>query len=167
MTTSPEHERYKRWLGRLVEAMAEECGFEIEFGGSMTFQREGLEKGLEPDECYWITHEPQMRGKLSWDAKQDPPPDLVLEIEISRNILDRIPIYAALGIPEIWRFNGENIRVLTLRPDGKYQESESSPTFPRIPLAAAVKFLDPNANQGNVSVIRSFRTWLQTQLQKP
>ena len=101
MTTSPEHEKYKVRLGRLLEALVEECGLRVEPLGNMTMRREELERGLEPDECFWIANEPHMRARLDWDPRRDPPPDLVIEIEISRSALDRMGIYAALRVPEV------------------------------------------------------------------
>ena len=90
--------------------LAEECDRNLVSAGNMTFQREDLDRGLEPDDCYWIAHEPQMHNKLTWDPAIDPPPDLVLEIEISRSAQDRMGIYAALRVPEVWRFDGETLR---------------------------------------------------------
>jgi len=166
MTTSPEHERNKKWLGRLVEVMAEEFGKPIAPYGAMTFKQEVLDRGFEPDECFWIAHELQMRGKLSWDPEQDPPPDLMLEIEVSRTAANRMGIFAAFRVPEVWRYNGETIRVFLLVPDGKYEESQTSPTFPGVPLQELVCFLQPNATQDYLSIIRSFRNWLQEHLAK-
>src|SRR5262249_41060948 len=85
MTTSPKHEIYKKHFSRFIEIMAEECEKPYTSAGSMTFQKEEIERGLEADDCFWIDHEPQMRGKLTWDPDTDPPPDLALEIEVSRS----------------------------------------------------------------------------------
>src|SRR5579872_2496828 len=85
MTTSPEHERLKRWLSRLLETIAEEYNLPIAPFGSMTLRRPELDRGLEPDECYWIAHERDVRNLDAWDPTRDPPPDLVIEIEVSRS----------------------------------------------------------------------------------
>jgi Uma2 family endonuclease len=164
MTTSPEHEVYKKRLGRFFETLAEEFKLPIALAGNMTFQREDLERGLEPDECFWIAHEPQMRAKLEWDPSRDPPPDLVMEIEISRSALNRMSIYAALGVPEVWRFDGETLTVHLLQPDGTYQPAGHSPTFPAVSLAEIVRFLKPSETMDYLSEIRSFRVWIQEQL---
>jgi Uma2 family endonuclease len=166
MTVSYLHERYKQLLGRLLEEIAELMNVRIAPGGSMTFRRRELERGLEPDQCFWIANEEWMRTKDTWDPAVDPPPDLVAEIEISRNVLDRLAIYAAMGVPEVWRFNGETVRVLRLQPDGQYHESAASPTFPSVPLQGLVRFLQPNESLDYLSVIRSFRVWLQEHLAK-
>src|SRR5262249_46304873 len=80
MTTSPKHEIYKKHLARFIEIMAEELNKPFTTAGNMTFQKEELERGLEADDCFWFAHEEAMRGKLTWDPKTDPPPDLGLEI---------------------------------------------------------------------------------------
>ncbi|HEV3204639.1 MAG TPA: Uma2 family endonuclease [Gemmataceae bacterium] len=161
MTTSPEHEKYKMWLGRFIETLAEEFNFAIEPGGNMTLRREDLDRGLESDQCYWIAHEKQVRGKLTWDPACDPPPDLVLEIEISREGQDRMTIYAALQVPEVWRFDGELLRVFVLQPDRNYHHVENSPTFPGVPLVEMIRFLEAFKTQDYLSVVRSFQGWVR------
>ena len=167
MTTSAEHEIYKKRLGRLIETLAEEYNLRIVSAGNMTFQNEELERGLEPDDCYWIAHEENMRARLAWDATRDPAPDLVVEIEISRSVLDRMSIYAALGVPEVWRCDGTTLRANLLQPNGGWQESEYSPTFPKIPLAGIVPFLQPSAALDYLSMVRAFRAWVGEQLAQP
>lgn len=161
MTLSPEHERAKYCLGRLLETLAEEFGMQLAPYGSMTFRRADLERALEPDQCYWIAHEAQMRGMRHWDPATHPPPDLVIEVEISRSVLDRIGIYAALGVPEIWRYDGEALRVEILQSDRTYQPVEHSPTFPSVPLEEFVRFLQPQEGVSYLDIIRSFREWVR------
>jgi Uma2 family endonuclease len=166
MTTSQEHEKYKSWLGRLIEILAEEARLRIEPGGNMTFQSEDLEKGLEGDNCWWIEHEEQVRGKLVWDSNVDPPPDLVLEIEVSRAAVARMPIYAALKVPEVWCFDGRSLRVYVNDSVGSYRLLDGSPIFPGIPIADLVPFAIPRKDKDYLSVIREFRTWVRAQLRK-
>lgn len=164
MVMSPQHEIYKRWLSRLIEALTEECNQPIVTAGNMTFQREDLERGLEADDCFWIAHEPRMRGKLTWDSATDPPPDLALEIEISRSALSRMNIYGALGVPEVWRFDGTILRVELLQADRTYAVAERSLSFPAIPIRDLVPFLQPSAEMDSLSVLRSFRAWVREHL---
>ncbi len=103
MTKSAPHEWSKTLLARAFEEITLELDIPIRSGGEQTFRQELLEKGLEPDECYWIQHEPEVRGKRDISLETDPPPDLAMEIEISMSVLDRLGIYAALRVPEIWR----------------------------------------------------------------
>jgi Uma2 family endonuclease len=161
MVTSTEHEFYKTRLSRLIEILAEEFNRPIEPRGNMTFQSEELARGLEGDNCWWIEHEGQVRGKLTWDAAVDPPPDLLLEIEVSRAALARIPIYAALKVPQVWCFDGKSLRVYLLQADGTYHHVPESPTFPGIPVGGIVRFLQPNREY--LVVQRQFRAWVQRQ----
>jgi Uma2 family endonuclease len=167
MTTSPAHEIYKHWLGRAIETLAEELNLPIRPAGNMTFQRSDLERGLEPDQCYWIANEAQVRGRMDWLPERDPPPDLVVEIEISRSAINRLGIYAALGCPEVWRFDGESLRVAVLQADRTFQAVERSPTFAAIPLAGLVPFLIPSEQVDYLSGIRAFRAWVRQELNKP
>jgi len=167
MTTSTEHERFKKRLARLIELLVEEFGLTFETAGNMTFRREDLDRGLEPDDCFWIAHERQMRTCEQWDPTRDPPPDLVLEIEISRTALSRMPMYAALGVPEVWRSDGSQLRVYLLQQDGSYQPSETSPTFPGIPIAEIIAFPQPNETLDFLSMVRTFREWVRQHLPKP
>ncbi|MGB5594038.1 MAG: Uma2 family endonuclease, partial [Crocosphaera sp.] len=95
MTPLPEHEVNKRFLGRIVETTTEVLGLEISSFGSTTWSLEAVKRGIEPDECYYITNEILIRGKLEFDLNIDPPPDLAIEIDITSSSLDRLGIYAA------------------------------------------------------------------------
>jgi Uma2 family endonuclease len=131
----------------------------------MTFQREDLARGLEPDECYWIEHESVVRGRDDIDLETDPPPDLVLEIEISRSALDRMSIYAALGVPEVWRWDGTKLAVNLLTRRGTYRMSDRSKAFPFLPLAEFARFLEPT-KLSETQLLRSFRTWVRKHRKK-
>jgi Uma2 family endonuclease len=160
--TSPSnrHENRKSILGRLIEALTEELEIDIYSSGSMTFQREDLLRGLEPDECYWIEHEPVVRGREDIDLEKDPPPDLAVEIEISRSVLDRMSIYAALGVPEVWRWDGESLTFNLLTKRGAYRQSDRSKAFPFFPLAEFAPFLEPT-RLSETQLLRSFRAWVR------
>jgi Uma2 family endonuclease len=161
MTTSHLHEIYKMRLGRLLETLAEEFGLSLLPAGQMTFQRKDLERGIEPDNCYWIAHERQMRSKRAWQPEKDPPPDLVLEIEISRSALKRMGIYAALGVPEVWCCDGESLPVYLLQKDRTYQRADRSPTFPGVPPEGIVPFVELNEATDYLGMVRAFRAWLK------
>ena len=121
MTLTTKHEFWKHAIRRLIEALVEETDNQIAGYGSMTFKRQLKKRGLEPDECFWIQNESAVRGRADFQIDEVPPPDLVLEIEVSRSVIDRIGIYAAFGVPEIWRCNGETLTVCRL-VDGEYQD---------------------------------------------
>jgi len=163
VTTSGEHEKLKSRLGRFLAILAEEFDLDYEPGGSMTFKREEVARGLEPDECYWIHNEPQMRGRLDYDPASDPPPDLVLEIKVSRTVLDRLALYAALGVPEVWRVSRTAIQVLRLREDGTYGPEPASPTFPGADLDGLLPFLQSDQQVRFRELLSQVRAWARGQ----
>src|SRR5262245_53805422 len=85
----PKHEKWKSLLGRFVEAIADERGIPISTYGSTTWKRKDRKRGLEPDECFYIQHEPQMRGKLDIELPKDPPPDLCIEVDLRGSPVDK------------------------------------------------------------------------------
>lgn len=157
-TTSPKHEIYKKHLARFIEILAEELNMPFATAGSMTFQNDEQLKGLDADDCFWFEHEPAMRGKLTWEVIADPPPDLGLEIEVSRSALNRMAIYAVLRVPEIWRFDGQ-LHVHRLHSDGAYRQEIESGVFPSVPLHEIASFLQMAESADILTVIRAFREW--------
>ncbi|MCL2934538.1 MAG: Uma2 family endonuclease [Trichodesmium sp. MAG_R03] len=160
MTPLPEHEINKGFLGRLVQTTTEVLGLEISSLYSTTLSRKDLQKGVEPDECYYITNEELVRGKIKFDFNHDPPPDLAIEIDITSSSLDHLTIYAALGIREIWRFNGENLFIYCLQ-DGSYQEQEKSNVLPILSRSVILNFLIRRGEKGKNALLREFREWLE------
>jgi len=163
MTLSHGHESYGALIGRLIETLTLELDIPIHSGGSNTLKKKLKKKGLEPDECYWLQNEPHMRGKRELSLAKDPPPDLAVEIEITRTVLDRLPIYAALGVPEIWRFDGEELHVHELHK-GKYREKKQSLAFPFLPLDKIVEFIQQSDEMDETSLIRSFIRWIRSDI---
>lgn len=101
MTVSLGHEWTKKLFAAFMEVLRMEIRIKLRSGGSMTFRKKEKDRGIEPAECYWIQHAAQMRRKTLFDPDTDPPPNLIIEIEVSRSILDRIGICAALKVPEV------------------------------------------------------------------
>lgn len=164
MTLSPEHERFKHLIGLLLFTLVEELGWRLAGFGSMTFRRKRKRRGLEPDECYWIQSEQAVRGKEHIDLKVDPPPDLVVEIEWTHSALDRLSIYAVLGVPEIWQYDGEDLRVQVLGADGHYAQASASRAFPFLPLAELERHIGSRSTLDEVELIRQFRTWVRARI---
>jgi Uma2 family endonuclease len=160
MSPSSRHERNKKLLARLLEALTEEMEIDVAGFGSTTFRRESLQQGLEPDDCFWIQNEPAVRGQQDIDLEVHPPPDLVLEIEVSRGTLDRMAIYAAMRFPEVWCWDGQSLRVFLLRFKGTYRRSQSSRALPFLPLADFIQFLRPS-DKSETQLLRSFRSWVR------
>src|SRR6267142_3975307 len=160
MAPSPYLERYKTLIARFIETLTMELNIPIVSGGSTTFRREDLERGLEPDECYYIQHEAQVRETGEVNLLRDPPPDLVLEMDYTPHELDRESIYAALGVPEIWRYNIRRLEVLLREADGSYQVSTTSATFPFLPMRELERFLLMRNTLDETTVVRRFRDWV-------
>ncbi len=156
----PPHESYKRWTGRFVEIMTEELGIEIRSLGSCTWSRQDLAKGVEADECYYIQNEANIRGKMVIDLTTDPPPDLAIEIDITSPSLPRLPLYGAIGVPEVWRFDGEKMCLLSL-VNGEYQSMSASIALPIVTPAILKTWLTQAATMGETSWAKSVRRWIQ------
>jgi Uma2 family endonuclease len=160
MVPSERHEEPNRTLAVLVEVLAEELNIDLRRLGSTTFKREDLQKGFEPDSCFYIQREAQIRGKEKLDLTVDPPPDLIIEIDISSPSLNKFPIYAKLGIPELWRYDGERVQILRLAND-QYEEVTNSIAFPVLTNALATQFLNESAVTTSTSWLRRVRQWVR------
>lgn len=166
MTTGDLHELVKSTMGRLLEVYALEMDIAIIPKGSLTCRRKALRKGLEPDECYYVNTQmpPVSRGEL--DLNRYPPPDFAIEVDISRSSIPREPIYAALGIREVWRYDGQRVIVLHRGDDGKYARATASIAFPMLPIEIFEHHLNMALGQGHAQAIRAFRDWAREQHQK-
>jgi Uma2 family endonuclease len=164
MTLSFGHENAGEWLGRLIFFLALELQMALCSGGSTTLKAALRLKGLEPDKSFWIKHEHAMRGKKEWDPLIDPPPDLVVEVDITSSSLDRLGIYAALKVPEIWHYDGQAFKVLILGPRGKYRERSKSLAFPSLPLRAFAEFLAKLGSIDEIQLIQSFTAWVRAEV---
>jgi Uma2 family endonuclease len=162
----PPHERYKKVLGRVVEIVTEELGIEVCSLGSTTWRRKDLAKGVEPDECYYIQHEPMVRGRVDIDLTVDPPPDLVIEVDMTSVSVPRLPIYQVLGVPEVWRFDGERIKILSLAAD-EYREIEESLVLPMVKVEALQDFMEQVLRMGETSWAKQVRQWVRQQVAQP
>lgn len=157
MTLSYRHENLKEILGDLIVVLCQEFGVPRNSAGSMTFRREDLNQGLEPDQCYYLTNAHLVRGQEEIDLQIDPPPDLAIEIEVSRSLLDRIGILAAIEIPEVWRCDGETLRFLRLNERGGYDEASESRYFPGISPSDVMNLLRQRSSFDEDALLNSFR----------
>lgn len=126
VSSPPEHEKFNRRIAQLVLAVTEEMGIEAEDLGSTTFRRADIERGFEPDSCFYIQNEERIRGKDQIDLDVDPPPDLVIEVDIPSPSINKLPIHARLGVPEVWRYDGKKLDILKLEDDGYVAVTESA-----------------------------------------
>lgn len=159
MSPSRQHEDAKSLIRRMIESYCDAAGTDADAAGSTTFKREDLAKGFEPDECYYIENAPTVRGKDELDLTMDPPPDLALEVDISRKSLNKFGIYRALGVPEIWRYYGQTLEFFVLKAD-EYVNVDQSEQLPGFPAQLAAKLLQKRLTLGQSEIMREFRKWL-------
>ncbi len=163
MSPSSFHEVCKVWLRRLPEIAAEEAKLKYWCFGSTTLRRMDLDQGLEPDECYYFHRCPPITT-THLDLNANPPPDLALEVDITRSSLDRHGIYAALGISELWRFNGTSLEFYSRNDAGGYDAVERSPTFPWLNPAEVIELLRQKVMLDQITLNRTIRALVRKQL---
>jgi len=160
MVPLPEHEGYKEVFGDLIKDLADELDLDYESFGSTTWKRQDRLAGVEPDNCFYFQNELLVRGKLDINLEQDPPPDLVLEIDLTNHSLDKLPIYARLGVPEIWRYDRQALYIYQLQGD-QYVKADTSLTFPTVPVKQIPQFIEQHLNQGRRELRKAFRVWVK------
>jgi len=128
---SLEHERFNQTLSTLVELLAAELGIDVDGVGSTTFRREESAKGFEADASFYVQNAASVAGKKRIDLRIDPPPDLAIEVDITSPSLDKLSIYAALSVPEVWRYDGNSVTIYVL-VKGNYIEADTSKALPRL-----------------------------------
>jgi Uma2 family endonuclease len=162
MVVNAGHESPNRTLASIAEITAEETGLDFWPTGSTTFQRSDLLKGFEPDSSFYFQNAGVVQGKAELDLQTDPPPELVIEVDISRSSLRRFPIFAAIGVAEVWRYDGKRVRFYGLS-GGEYREIEKSHKLPPMTAAQATTFLKRRTEQTAPVWLRSVREWVRSQ----
>ncbi|CAC5340866.1 MULTISPECIES: Uma2 family endonuclease [Planktothrix] len=158
MTPLPEHEYYKEAIGISIQDIAEELDINYESYGSTTWKREVRLAGIEPDNCFYFQNEAKIRGRLEFNLNQDPPPDLALEIDMTHKSLNRFPIYARLGIPEIWCYDSGELKIYQLQQE-TYGEVETSSVFPMLRVQEIPTIIEQYRLDGKLAVRRAIRNW--------
>jgi len=159
MSPTQDHERAKKLIGRMIEVLTEELGIPLMSCGSTTFKDQLLDCGLEPDECYYIQNEALVRGRTV-KLRVDPPPDLVVEVDITTSVIDRFPIYASLGFPEIWQYTDGDIVIHQLQKN-QYAVADQSAALPMVSISRLVEHLDRCHETDETTWIRAFRQWVR------
>ena len=155
------HEFSGRLIECFVRAMVELMGLKIKTMGSTTMNYPNLKKGAEPDNAYYIQNQPLAKGR-NVDFSQDPPPDLVVEVDITHTDIAKNQFYAKLKVPEFWRFNGKVWRIYQLQ-EQVYVEVDVSPTFSQVPKERLYTFLE-QAKEDEIDAVRDLRSWWQSQI---
>ncbi|BDI16696.1 hypothetical protein ANSO36C_24980 [Nostoc cf. commune SO-36] len=164
MTPLFEHENPKIQFDRFILVLAEELGIEIRSAGSTTLKRKISNRGIEPDTCYYIQNELAIRGKQTLDLENDPPPDLAIEIDITSSSVNKLGIYSALGVTELWKYDGQNLKFYQLI-EGEYVECNFSIAFPLISVSEISRFIEQSKSMGEIALLKSFRAWLREKLE--
>ena len=161
---SYEHEELNRLINDFIVVIAMEWNIEYCNAGSTTFKREDLKRGFEPDSCFYVQRAEQIAGKKRLDLTVDPPPDLVLEVDITHSSLDKLSIFAVVGVPEVWRYDGERARMLALAGDS-YVEREQSLAFSALRSVHLEELLAASQQMPRTAWLRHVRAWAQTQIE--
>ena len=151
-----EHEVPKGLIESFIEATADELEIEVMKAGSLTLEREDLTRAVEPDTCFYIQNEASVRGKRDINLPEDLPPDLAIESDYTNSSVNKFTIYAAIGVPEIWRYRRESLQVYQL-VEGKYELCDRSLAFPFLPVAEIPGFIDQSRTVGQRAAVRLFR----------
>ncbi|HEX5915925.1 MAG TPA: Uma2 family endonuclease [Rubrobacter sp.] len=158
MSPSSEHESVAYFVALLVAVLAEEMRVNAYGVGSTTYRRGDIGRGFEPDASFYIRNEERIRGKPRIDLSVDPPPDLVVEVDITSPSLDKFPIYARLDVPEVWRYDGERVVVYELR-DTEYVEVANSLALPWFTSDILTRLVEQGLTMRRTSWVRKVREW--------
>ena len=156
-----EHERDKGLVSGLVYMLTDEMDITVEALGSTTFKRKQLKKGVEPDNCYYVQNAALVIGRLSFLHDEYPPPDVAVEIDLNDDSLDKFPIYAALGVLEIWRYDGESTRFYKLTGEN-YEVIQNSLAFPVLTPKVVTQYLELSKTEGQTAALKAFRQMLRS-----
>lgn len=167
MSPSDEHEWVKRLIGRMIEAITEELRIPVRSLSATTWRRRDIDKGLEADECYYIRSHPKISGRRRIDLTRDPPPDLALEVVVTHGDVDKMAIYAALGVSEVWQWHDDRLQGFSLGADGRYAPCEFSPNLPMLRIGELEQFVDWELADDESAWIRSFREWVREKFETP
>jgi len=161
MSPTAEHEELNRTVARFLEAVAAALDLDIRSLGSTTFKRKDVTRGFEPDSCFYLQNAAAIKGKTRLDLNIDPPPDLVIEIDITSGSLNKLPIYAALGVPEIWRYREGKVDILLLKGTS-YLDAEFSSTLPLVSAKDVLYFIELSRTERHAVWMKAVHEWITT-----
>jgi Uma2 family endonuclease len=155
---SDVHEAINRLLARIVGVLAEELDLPLKEFGSVTLNRNDIKKGAEPDSSFYIKNADRIQGNKI-DIPVDPPPDLIIEVDITNSSTRSFAVYQQLGITEIWRYKNKNVKIFQLQ-DGDYIECEFSSIFTMLSGDVLGDFLQMSSTENSTKIVRAVRKWL-------
>jgi Uma2 family endonuclease len=160
MAPSFAHERPAHLLVQIVDILAEVREIDLIGAGSTTFKREDVARGFEPDASFYIQHSADVRGNMEIDLRSDPPPDLVIEIDITHPSLDKLPIYAALGVPEVWRYTRQQVHIYQCDAEG-YVAVDISMVLSGVTSHHFTQLVESGYDLPRPAWLRSVRAWVE------
>jgi Uma2 family endonuclease len=158
MTPLPEHERVKHAVELILEFVADEFEMNLYCRGSTTFKRRDVQSGFEADSCFYIQNESKVLGKQGIDLSIDPPPDLIVEIDISRDSLSKFAIYHSFKVPEVWLYEGQSLQIHLLA-EQSYRRASTSNAFRFLSDVEISKLLEKNQNTPSSEFRRLVKAW--------
>ena len=159
MVPLPEHEKDKEIISDMVKLLLEALNINFESLGSTTFKNKRMNQAFEPDACFYIQNYQAMIGKNRLNLDIDPPPDLVIEIDITSHT--RFDNYKLLGVGELWRYTQTGLQINLLQEE-EYIDSLTSPNFPNIPIIELInQEIEQSQKLGRSEAIRKFKNWLK------
>jgi Uma2 family endonuclease len=161
MAPSFRHEQAADLLADVVKAVAEARALDVISAGSTTFKREDVERGFEPDASFYLQHAADVRGRATIDLALDAPPDVIIEIDLTHPSLDKFPIYAALGVPEVWRYDGQEMHIYR-RVDVTYTEVPASEVLPGVTSASLIQLVQLGLELPRQVWIGRVRAWAES-----
>jgi hypothetical protein len=121
---------------------------------------ETSKRSFDPDRCDWrCAKAAAMVSRRELDLSLNPAPSLVIEVNSTSSSIDRMTIYAALGVDEVWRYR-DGLEFLGL-DRGAYRPADSSRTFPMLARAEAARFLEMSRSMERVAWMRTFRRYVR------
>lgn len=168
MTKGPDHEDYRQLLGHLVVEIARVLKLPLKGLGETTWRRPELERGIKADLCYFFSQEKLAavaKSRGSNDVSALPNADLVIDVDLSPSLIDRPGIYAAMGVNELWRFDGKTLTIERLSPAGRYEQIEAS-VFLHIRRDEVARWLVDEDVTDSVVWLERFAAWLRSDWKK-
>lgn len=160
MTLSTRHEKYARLIDNMVSLLSVTMRIKVLCYGSATMKKQHELKGAEPDSCFYVQNAELVGRKNDIDFSIDPAPDIVVEVDLGHDSLSKFPIYAALGVPEIWRYDGEIMSIYHLAQD-RYVTAPASQALPALSSDTLTEFLSRSHREDQYEVLLAFENWLQ------
>jgi Uma2 family endonuclease len=157
MSSKRLHEQITRLIDMAVTLLAFELGLNVDNCGAMTLRVASAQRGGEPDSCFYIANESVVRGVDEINLHIHPPPDIVLEVDITSPSLDKFGLYLAARVPEVWRYDGAQMSFHALTAE-RYEDTSSSLCFPHLTAAMLESYLTIGREQGSAAMLRTVKS---------